>query len=559
MRTLYPFHGGVHPAEHKSESTQLGIAVAPLPSRLIIPLRQHGGSPAKAVVSAGDQVLKGQMIGAAEGYVSSSIHAPSSGRVVAIEMRPAPHPSGLPDLSIVLETDGEERWAERQAVDYLAIDPAGLRQRLQDMGVVGLGGAVFPSHVKLNASGLETLVINAAECEPYITCDDMLMRERAAEVVQGIMIARHAMGAREVLIGIEDNKPEAIAAMQAACQGSGFEVVAVPTLYPSGSAKQLIKLLTGKEVPSGGLPTRIGVQCFNVATVYTMHRVVNHGEPVISRLVTLTGNMAEPRNYEVLIGTPVGELVKLARPQADTTGYLMGGPMMGLPLADLNVPVVKASNCIIATSKALFPPLPRAMPCIRCTRCAQACPADLQPQELFWFSRAKNFEKAQEYKLFDCIECGCCSYVCPSHIPLVQFYRFAKSEITAQERERKAADQARERHEFREFRQEREKQEKAAKHAAKAAEMAAKAAAASGKAEGAAEGGDDAAAAKKAAIQAAIERAKAKKAAVKPQNVDDLPPGAQAEIDEIDERRAQAKETAEQSVAVQKSDEGQGA
>ncbi len=559
MRTLYPFHGGVHPVEHKRESTQLGSAIAPLPLHLVIPLRQHGGNPAKPVVSAGDQVLKGQRIGTAEGYISSSVHAPSSGRVVAIEMRPAPHPSGLPDLSIILETDGEERWIERQAVDYRAIDPAGLRQHFQDMGVVGLGGAVFPSHVKLNAGNLETLVINAAECEPYITCDDMLMRERAAEVVQGIRIAQYAMGAREVLIGIEDNKPEAIAAMQVACQGTGFEVVAVPTLYPSGSAKQLIKLLTGKEVPSGGLATQIEVQCFNVATVYTMHRVVNHGEPVISRLVTLTGNMDEPRNYEVLVGTPVGELVKLARPKADTTGYLMGGPMMGVPLADLSVPVVKASNCIIATSKALFPPLPRAMPCIRCTRCAEACPADLQPQELFWFSRARNFEKAQEYKLFDCIECGCCSYVCPSHIPLVQFYRFAKSEIAEHEKERKAADLARERHEFREFRQEREKQEKAAKHAAKAAEMAAKAAAASGKAGEAAEGGDDAAAAKKAAIQAAIERAKAKKAAVKPQNVDDLPPGAQAKIDEIDERRAQAKETAEQSVAVQKSDKGQGA
>jgi electron transport complex protein RnfC len=556
MRTLYPFHGGVHPADHKSESTQAGIAVAPLPQRLVVSLFQHRGSPAKPVVAVGEHVLKGQRIGAAEGMISSSVHAPSSGRITAIEMHPAPHPSGLPDLSIVLETDGEERWIERQPMDYCAIDPSGLRQHLQDMGVVGLGGAAFPSHVKLNANHLETLVINAAECEPYITCDDMLMRERAAEVVQGIMIAQHAMGARTVLIGIEDNKPQAIAAMQAACQGTGMEVVVVPTLYPSGSTKQLIKLLTGKEVPSGGLPTHIGVQCFNVATVYTMHRVANHGEPVISRLVTLTGNMDEPRNYEVLIGTPIGELVKLARPKADTTGYLMGGPMMGFPLTDLSVPVVKATNCVIATSKALFPPLPRAMPCIRCTRCAQACPADLQPQELFWFAKSKNFEKAQEYKLFDCIECGCCSYVCPSHIPLVQFYRFAKSEIAAQEKERKAADHARERHEFREFRQEREKQEKAAKHAAKAAEAAAKASSS------ATEGGDDAAAAaaaKKAAIQAAVERAKAKKAAVKPQNVDDLPPEAQAKIEEIDELRAQAREAAGHHAAFQKTDEGQGA
>lgn len=552
MRTLYPFHGGVHPTEHKSESTQLGVAVAALPARLVVPLRQHSGSPAKPVVAVGDHVLKGQTIGAAEGYISSSVHAPTSGLIAAIDMWPAPHPSGLPDLAIVIESDGEERWIERQAMDYRSVEPSVLRQHLQDMGVVGLGGAVFPSHVKLNASSLETLVINAAECEPYITCDDMLMRERAAEVVQGITIAQYAMGARQVLIGIEDNKPQAIAAMRAACQGSGFEVVAVPTLYPSGSAKQLIKLLTGKEVPSGDLPTKIGVQCFNVATVYTMHRVVNHGEPVISRLVTLTGNMTEPRNYEVLIGTPVGELAALAGPKADTTGYIMGGPMMGLPLKDLNVPVVKATNCIIATSRALFPPLPRAMPCIRCTRCAQACPVELQPQELFWFSRAKNFDKAREYKLFDCIECGCCSYVCPSHIPLVQFYRFAKSEISAQEREKKASDLARERHEFRELRLEREKQEKAAKHAAKAAQAAVKSTSEAG-------GDDDAAAAaKKAAIQAAVERAKAKKAAIAQKNVDDLPPEAQAKIDQIDERRAQAMEAAEQIVAEQKTPEGQG-
>lgn len=557
MRTLFPFHGGIHPAEHKSQSTQQSILVAPLPARLVVLLRQHSGSPAKPVVAVGDQVLKGQVIGKAEGLISSSVHAPSSGRVAAIELQPAPHVSGLPDLSIVLETDGEERWIERQKTDFRNTEPADLRQHFQDMGVVGLGGAVFPSHVKLNASGLDTLVINAAECEPYITCDDMLMRERAAEVVQGILIAQYIMGARQVLIGIEDNKPQAIASMQAACQGTGFEVVAVPTLYPSGSAKQLIKLLTGKEVPSGGHPTQMGIQCFNVATVYTMHRVINHGEPVISRLVTLTGNMVEPRNYEVLIGTPIGELLTLARPRSDTNGYIMGGPMMGVPLLNMDVPVVKATNCVIATSQALFPPLPRAMPCIRCTRCAQACPAELQPQELFWFSKSRNFEKAREYKLFDCIECGCCNYVCPSHIPLVQFYRFAKSEISAHEKDRRAADLARERHEFREFRQEREKQEKAARHAAKAAEVAAKSADSS--AGNAAAGADDAAAAKKAAIQAAIERAKAKKAAVKPQNVDDLPPEAQAKIEEIDERRAQAKEIAGQRAALHKSDEGQDA
>lgn len=470
-------------------------------------MRQHGGNPAKPVVQAGDAVLKGQVIGEADGYISSFVHAPTSGHVVSVATMPVPHPSGLDDLCVEIEGDGEDRWIARQAVDYLARTPAELRDILCRAGVVGLGGAVFPSHVKLNAHPLDTLVINAAECEPYITCDDMLMRERADEIIQGILIARHLMEAKEVLIGIEDNKPQAIAAMRAAAHGHDMEVVAVPTLYPSGSAKQLIQLLTGKEVPSGGLPTAIGIQCFNVATVYTMHRAIHFGEPVVSRLVTVTGNVGQAGNLEVPIGTPFGELAAWASPKPDTDGYIMGGPMMGLPLTDMNAPVVKASNCLIARSPSLFPDAPRAMPCIRCTRCAQACPADLQPQELFWFARASNFDKAREYKLFDCIECGCCSYVCPSHIPLVQFYRYAKSEIQAQDKDKKLADQARERHEYREFRQEREKREKAEKHAAKAALAKV---VASEPADGAADGAD----AKKAAIQAAVERAKAKKAAM---------------------------------------------
>ena len=470
-RTLFSFNGGVHPPDHKAESTQQPIAVLPMPKRLTVPMRQHSGNPAKPIVQAGDVVLKGQVIGEADGYISSFIHAPTSGRVVSVATMPVPHPSGLDDLCVEIESDGEDCWITRQAIDYLTRTPAELRDILCRAGVVGLGGAVFPSHVKLNAHPLDTLVINAAECEPYITCDDMLMRERADEIVQGILIARHLMDARQVLIGIEDNKPQAIAAMQAACQGHDMEVVAVPTLYPSGSAKQLIQLLTGKEVPSGGLPTAIGIQCFNVATVYTMHRAIHFGEPVISRLVTITGNVGQAGNLEVPIGTPFGELAAWAQAKPDTDGYIMGGPMMGLPLTDMNAPVVKASNCLIARSPSLFPAAPKAMPCIRCTRCAQACPADLQPQELFWFARASNFDKAREYKLFDCIECGCCSYVCPSHIPLVQFYRYAKSEIQAQDKDRKLADQARERHEYREFRQEREKREKAEKHAAKAAQL----------------------------------------------------------------------------------------
>lgn len=290
-------------------------------------------------------------------------------------------------------------------------------------------------------------------------------------------------------------------------------------------------MLTGKEPPSGGRSTDIGVQVFNIATAYAVQRAVVHGEPLISRVVTITGNMDQPRNLEVLIGTPVAEVVALGGvPRADTCGYIMGGPMMGFTLPSENAPVVKATNCLIAQSSALFPPAPPAMPCIRCTACAQACPAGLQPQDLYWFARAKNFGKAQEYNLFDCIECGCCDYVCPSHIPLVQYYRFAKSEIWAREREKDKADIARQRHEFREHRIEREKEERAKKLAAKTQGPKTTAAA------------DD----KQAAIQAAIERAKLKRAGVTPQNVEQLSPAQLKEIEEIEARRSKLKQAMDQ-------------
>ena len=536
MRSLHSFPGGVHPAEHKHASTTLPIMQAPLPSQLIVPLQQHLGQRAKALVSVGDQVLKGQMIGQADGEISCAVHAPSSGTVSAIELAPLPHPSGLPDLCITLIPDGLEQWIERTPLDYQALSPNELRHHLRDFGLAGLGGAVFPSHIKLNPGPSEkfpTLILNGAECEPWITCDDLLMRERAAEIVAGAKIMQHMLGSSTVLIGIEDNKPQAIAAMRAACADTGFKVIAVPTRYPSGGTKQLTQLLTGQETPSGGRSTDLGVQMFNVATAYSLARAVLHGEPLISRIVTVTGNVEQPRNFEVLLGTPVRELLALAgAPRGDTQGYLMGGPMMGFTLPSDRVPVVKATNCLIATSPTLFPAPPPALPCIRCTQCAQACPVNLQPQDLFWFSRGREFGKAQEYKLFDCIECGCCDYVCPSHIPLVQYFRFAKSEIWAREREKSQADLARERHEFRLQRIERDKKERADKLAAKT--QGSKAPTANAE--------DDP---QKAAIQAAIERAKLKRAGVTPLNVDNLPTQTLKEIDEIETRRAQLKRAME--------------
>ena len=537
---LFKFHGGIKPDSHKSESADFPIRPAPIPPQLVVPLRQNARAIAHCIIEPGERVLKGQRIGKAQGALGTAVHAPTSGTVVEITNRPMAHPSGLDTRCVVIEPDGEDRWIERHPIDPLDTDRAVTLAHLRDAGVVGMGGAAFPSHIKLgDGTGIETLILNGAECEPWITCDDRLMRERAAEILAGATMLRELIGARELVVGVEDNKPEAIAAMKAAAAASphGVAIVAVPTLYPAGGEKQLIRVLTGVEIPYGKLGGDYGVQCFNVGTAHAVYRAFIHGEPLISRIVTLTGNCETPGNWEVAIGTPVEDLLALARPRTDTDRYLMGGPMMGFAMPRLDVPVVKGTNCIISASPRLFPPAPPEQPCIRCTECAKACPVELQPFELYWFSRSKNFGKAQEYHLFDCIECGCCSYVCPAHIPLVDYFRFSKSEIWAREREKTAADQARERFEFRNFRQEREKAEKAAKLAAKAAETRAKLAEA-GPAE--APAATDAPAAedpKKALIAAALARAKAQKAEIQPQNTDNLSPQTQAEIADIEARR----------------------
>jgi len=553
MRKLYKFHGGVHPPTHKTQSTRAPIALAPLPSKLLIPFHQHVGNIAKPTVKAGDYVLKGQLIGMPEDGISSAIHASTSGTIAAIGMEVVAHASGLPDLCATLIPDGKDEWIPRAGIDFRTSSNADVRMALRLAGVVGLGGAVFPSDAKLRTGKhkVKTLVLNGAECEPYITCDDLLMRERAEEIIRGAEIMRWALDADEVLIGIEDNKPEAIAAMKIAAANSSdhMEVIAVPTLYPGGGAKQLIRVLTGIEVAAGIRSTEKGVQCFNVATALSIYRAIKFGEPLISRIVTVTGNVANAQNFEVLIGTPVDELVALAGELPDTVSHIMGGPMMGVPLPNAKVSVVKATNCIIAASDKLFPPAPPAMPCIRCTRCAEVCPAELQPQDLYWFAKAKELGKAQEHSLFDCIECGACSYVCPSHIPLVQYYRFAKSEIWAQENVKDAADAARERHDFRQLRIEREKQEKAEKLAAKekAAQEAKQQAAIQPPAVPVNPDADPENTIQ-LKIQTAIDQAKQQAAATKPKNVEQLTPEQQAEIAEIEARRAHIRELAKSNV-----------
>ena len=510
--SLWTFPGGLRLPGHKDASTREPIARAAIPPRLVIPLQQHIGELGKPLVRAGDTVLKGEIIGRAPGYVSAPVHASTSGRVVAIEDRPVPHPSGLSARCVVIEPDGRDAWTTLPdpIEDFRDTDPAILRQRLRDCGIVGLGGAAFPTAVKLNtiAGGpVEELVLNGAECEPYITCDDMLMRERAAEVLAGLKIMRHMLQARRCLIGIEDNKPRARAALDealAADPEEGIEIVAVPTRYPAGGEKQLVYTLTGKEVPSDGLPLEVGVVCQNVATAVAAHRAVSRGEPMVSRIVTIAGGAIDnPGNWEVLIGTSFAELIRQAGGyRDDVSRLLMGGPMMGFALSHDEVPVVKATNCILAGTAREFPEPAAAMPCIRCGACSDACPVTLLPQQMYWHAKARDFDRAQDYDLFDCIECGVCSYVCPSHIPLVQYFRFAKSEIWAAEKERRKADLARDRFEFRQERLEREKAEKEARRREKKQALKR------------ARGGDDSE--KQAAIQAALERAQKKQADQEP-------------------------------------------
>jgi Na+-translocating ferredoxin:NAD+ oxidoreductase subunit C len=536
-RILHKFPGGLHLPDNKAMSQQGEISPGPLPKRLIIPLQQHIGAPAKPVVKVGDKVLKGQILARPEGYVSAPVHASSSGTVVAIEALPVPHPSGQSAPCIVIETDGEDRRLELACYpDYENLDESELRNIIRDAGIVGLGGAGFPSFIKLNPGArteLETLILNGAECEPYITCDDMLMRERAEEVIIGARIMRFALHARQCLIGVEDNKPEAIAALREVLHhldDKEIEVVEVPTLYPTGGEKQLIKILTGKEVPSQGLPIDVNIVCHNVATAASVYRAVDRGEPLISRIVTITGHgAAHPKNMEVLIGTPVGEVIKAAGGDNGVPyTLLMGGPMMGIELQNEEIPSTKTANCLLLATQKDMPERGPVRSCIRCGECTTVCPMRLMPQQLYWHARARDFDKIQDFNLFDCIECGCCAYVCPSNLPLVHYYRFAKNEIWAQERERKAADKARERHEFRQFRIEREKEEKAARHKAKSKP---------------AQGGD---AEKQAAIKAAMERAKAKReaAAVEPKNTKNLTAAQQRQVDDADARR-QAMPSAE--------------
>ena len=469
-------HWGVHPDDHKRPAADAPVRVMPMPARLYVPLLQHVGAPARPVVLTGQQVLKGQVLAEANGMISSPVHAPTSGTIIAIGEIAAPHPSGLPFQAITVETDGAEKWCDLIACDDpFALEPQEVSKRIARAGVVGMGGATFPAAVKL-AGGLrakiDTLIVNGGECEPYLSCDDRLMRDRAADLVDGIRIALHATGAGQALVGIEDNKPEAIAAMQIAASGiAEIKICPVPTRYPMGSDRQLIIELTGREVPADSRAFDVGILVHNVGTIAAMRAAVREGRPLISRLVTVNGGACRaPGNLEVPIGALIEDVITAANGFKETpVRLLMGGPMMGVQLPHTRVPVVKGCSGILALDAAEVAER-EPEPCIRCGSCVKACPVGLLPLEMSRRIASIDFSGAVSFGLKDCISCGCCAYVCPSRIPLVQMFSHAKGELTAQERAKLRTEATRKLVAARAERIEREAKEKAEAAARRKAE-----------------------------------------------------------------------------------------
>ena len=526
---VWPFPGGIHPPGQKTISNSQAIARLPLPDKLVVPLKQHIGANGQLIVEKGQQVLKGQALTKPVANWSVPIHAPTSGTITDICQMPSAHPSALPELCVIIEPDGQDSWCALAPVTTPSqLSHEQLIDIIHDRGIAGMGGAGFPTYIKADSrKAIEYFIVNAVECEPYITADDVLMREHAAGIIAGIEIMQQLLTPTLTIVGIEDNKPEAIAAMQAAAEYNDKIIIqTVPTVYPSGGEKQLIKLLTNKEVPSGGIPADIGVLVQNVGTLFAVHQAVYEGKPLIERVITVTGNtIHNPGNVWALLGTEIKHLL-------DCQGFspvpqqrvVMGGPMMGFTLPTVRIGVVKTTNCILAPDHdELAEPGPEKA-CIRCSACADACPASLLPQQLQWFAKSKEYDKLKEHNLFDCIECGACAYVCPSEIPLVQYYRVAKVEIKEQRAEQVKAERAKERFELRKQRLEREQEARQNRHkrkpaAEKSADEKQKIADALARVKNKPAKDDD-----KSAVAAAIARAKAKKqnqeATLEPDNSD---------------------------------------
>ena len=447
---LHTVRGGIHPDHRKAPASERPIVPLPMPAMLYIPLQQHVGVPAEVLVTAGDRVRKGQMIARSAGAVSAAQHAPTSGLIREVADLTAPHASGLAQATIVLEPDGLDEWTDLPPPidDPFTVDPQLIRERVAQGGVVGMGGAVFPAAVKLSLGTqyeVDVLVVNGAECEPYVSCDDRVMREHADEVIDGARITAHVLGAPRIIVGIERNKPQAIESMtRAARPFANIAVVGVPAQYPMGYAHELILAVTGRETPAGKRTAEVGVVAYNVGTVRAIHQAVRLGRPMITRIVTVNGAaVREPGNVEAPIGTRMADLVAFCGGfSAPPVRLVIGGPMMGQPLPSLDVPVVKGSAALLALAGAEISAQPEN-PCIRCGDCITACPCGLVPVEMAAYIRRDDFKTAARLGVEDCIGCGSCSWVCPSHIPLVQYFNYANGMLRTQERERRRNERTR--------------------------------------------------------------------------------------------------------------------
>lgn len=452
MTLLHGFQGGLARLPAVPASTNLPVQSAFVPPRLYLPVDKD----TPLIVASGERVLGGQALTESTPAGSAAWHAPLAGKIIDVIDHPAPHASGLMTPTLVLEPDGSNDQVDFHPHGWAGLSVEQLQRQLESAGIIGMGGAGFPTWLKLDGvdrGSLTTLIINGVECEPGISCDDMLMREQPAKVIAATAHLAALLQVDRAVLALEDDCPEAFSALADKLDGvlanhsRGVELVSVPTRYPSGSEKQLIENLLGKQLPQGKFPTDIGVVCLNVATLCAMDDAVVAGRPLTSRVVTVTGDaLAQPQNREVFFGTPVDALIEACGGlSAEVDALVMGGPMMGFALASPQVPIVKISNCILAQRLPVLTSHQPVMPCIRCGDCVPVCPAGLLPQQLYWFARSGEHSKAERHHLFDCIECGACAYVCPSQLPLVQYYRAAKSEIRDQRAQLVQADAARER------------------------------------------------------------------------------------------------------------------